>query len=349
MLIQNAWSLAVSLLLSILIACSSAAQAADPPPNSRGYRVFHVMSYHSPWRWTDGQLQGFKDGFGKGIADIEVFSMNAKALSSTESKQQKGRDALALIARYKPDLVYTSDDEAQEFVAKHLVGSQIPVVFSGVNKSPSEYGFVGSPNVTGVLEHEHFVESVGLLRQLVPSARRIAVVFDDAPLWKAVSQRMNDALKQLPGIEIVAWDTLTRFEDFQQKMLSYPGKADAVALIGVFNFKDQAGNNVPYQTVLRWTAENSKLPDLAFWIDRVYYGTLCAVTVSEREQGLAAGRLARSILVDGKPPASLPMLPTKKGVPAISLARARDLGITPTSTLLLSSEVSTAYEWNKKQ
>lgn len=340
---------ALSCLLFLLLSSPSSAQSASAATGERGFRVLHVMSYHSPWRWTDGQLQGFKDGFGKGLAEVEVFQMNAKALSSQEAKHQKGKEALALIERWKPDLVYTSDDEAQEFVAKFLVGSKIPVVFSGVNKAPSEYSFAGSPNVTGVLEQEHFVESVGLIRQLNPSIKRIAVVFDDAPLWKAVGQRMRDAASQLQGVEIVAWDVITRYDDFQQKMLSYPTKADAVALLGVFNFKDQAGNNVPYQTVHRWVAENSKLPDFSFWIDRIYYGTLSAVTVSEREQGLAAGRLARSILVDGKSPASLPMLPTKKGVAAISLARARDLGITPSSTLLLSSEVSTIYEWNKKQ
>jgi hypothetical protein len=28
---------------------------------------------------------------------------------------------------------------------------------------------------------------------------------------------------------------------------------------------------VPYQEVLKWTAENSRLPDLGFWVDRVHY------------------------------------------------------------------------------
>jgi ABC-type uncharacterized transport system substrate-binding protein len=59
--------------------------------------------------------------------------------------------------------------------------------------------------------------------------------------------------------------------------------------------------------VLKWTAANSRLPDFGFWIDRVHYGTLAAMTVSEREQGLAAGRLARAILIERKSPSKLPM------------------------------------------
>jgi ABC-type uncharacterized transport system substrate-binding protein len=98
---------------------------------------------------------------------------------------------------------------------------------------------------------------------------------------------------------------------------------------------------------MKWTAENSKLPDFGYWIDRVHYGSLAAVTVSEREQGLAAGRIARGILVDGRTPSSFAMEPTFKGLPVISLTRAQALGLKVKSGLLLSAEVVEKFEWNK--
>lgn len=55
----------------------------------------------------------------------------------------------------------------------------------------------------------------------------------------------------------------------------------------------------------------------------------------------------RGILVEGKRPDSLPILPTVKGSPAISLARAHKLGISVTSTLLLSVDVVKSFEWQK--
>ena len=97
----------------------------------------------------------------------------------------------------------------------------------------------------------------------------------------------------------------------------------------------------------KWTVENSKLPDFAFWIDRVHFGTLGAVTVSEREQGRAAGRIARGILVDGKSPSSFPMVPTTKGLPVISLARAKILGLNLDAELLLTAEVIQKFEWDE--
>lgn len=333
--------------LLVLFAGAIAALASTPAAaQEKKHKILHIMSYHSPWRWTDGQLQGFKEGLGV-AAEYKVFQMDTKKNSAPEAKEAIGREARALIDSWKPTLVYTTDDDAQTYVARHYVGAATPFVFSGVNAHPKAYGYEGSRNVTGVLEEEHFVQSVRLLKEIAPGVRRIAAVFDNAAMWDPVRARMRANISQVPDTEIVSWDVIETFADYKRKIAEYPSTADAIALIGVFNFKDAAGKNVPYQDVLRWTAENSTLPDLGFWVDRVHFGTLCAVTVSEREQGLAAGRIARAILVDGKSPSAIPMRPTLKGIPVISLARAKKLGLRVTSTVLLSAEVIRRFEWDR--
>jgi ABC-type uncharacterized transport system substrate-binding protein len=323
------------------------AQSQDAPAPQRTFKILHVMSYHTPWRWTERQLSGFKEGLGT-AAEYKVLEMDTKRSSSKEAIEAKGKEARALIDKWKPDLVYTSDDDAQEHVAKHYVNSGVPIVFSGVNKHPRTYGFEGSQNVTGVLEHEHFIESLRLVQAMVPGAKRVAAVFDDAPMWDPVARRMREKLAQLPDVTVVAWDTIRTYDEYQRKIKEYQHSADVIALIGVFSFKDANGKNVPYQDVLQWTAANSRLPDLGFWIDRVHYGTLAAMTVSEHEQGLAAGRLARAILVERKSPASLPMQPTTKGLPVVSLARANALGIKVDTSVLLSAEVIEKFDWDNK-
>lgn len=326
-----------------------AAEAQETPAPAKTFKILHVMSYHTPWRWTEGQLSGFKEGLGLGAAaEYRVFEMDTKRASGKEQIEAKGKEARALIDGWQPDLVYTTDDDAQEYVARHYVDSSVPIVFSGVNKHPKNYGFEGSRNVTGVLEQEHSVESLRLLKAMVPGVKRVVAVFDDAPMWDPVVQRMKERLAQLPEVEVVAWDTIRTYAEYQRKIEEYQHSADAIGLIGIFNFKDANGKNVAYQEVLKWTAANSRLPDFGFWIDRVHYGTLAAMTVSEREQGLAAGRLARAILVEGKSPAELPMRPTLKGLPVVSLARAKALGIKLDSGVLLSAEVIEAFEWDKQ-
>lgn len=312
----------------------------------RPFKILHVMSYHSPWRWTDGQLEGFKEALAGVPLEVRVFQMDTKRYSEPADKERRGREARALIDSWKPDMLYTTDDDAQQYVARHYVGLALPVVFSGVNADPATYGFAGAPNIAGVLEQEHFLESVKLLRSIVPRVRRLAVVLDGAPMWHPVLERMRRAAAGA-DFEVVYWDTLQTWAEYQARIAHYQDKVDAIALIGIFNFKDANGMNVAYQEVLRWTAEHSRLPDLSFWVDRVHYGTLASVTVSEHEQGLAAGRLARAILVDRTPPAALAMRPTVKGIPVMSLARATRLGVKVDSGVLLSSEVVTAFEWDK--
>lgn len=320
----------------------SAAVVTRRPP-----RILHVMSFDSPWRWTDGQFAGFKDGLAEPNAEYRVFQMDVKRNSSREAKERMGREARALIDAWKPDLVYTSDDDAQDHVTRHYANQALPFVFSGVNKHPREHGIEGATNVTGVLEHEHFVESIRLLQSIVPAVRRIAVISDTSPHWTPVIARIRGAMDRLPGVSLVSVDQLKSFEAYKAKIGDYARAADGIVHLGVFALEGSDGTNVPYQQVQRWVVENSRTPDVSFWIDRIHFGTLASVTVSEREQGVAAGRLARAILVDGKAPMSLPILPTAKGSPAISLARARKLGLSVSSTLLLSVEVVKTFEWEK--
>ncbi len=315
--------------------------------NQKRYKILHIMSYHSPWKWTDDQLNGFKYALKDLDVDYKVFQMDTKRKSSAEWKQKMGKDARDIIDTWKPDLVYTNDDNAQSYVTKYYVNSDIPFVFSGVNSNPEKYGFVGSKNITGVLEQEHFMQTVQLLKKIVPRINRIAIIIDDGPTWPGVIKRMKRQLDQLPDIQFVSWNVIKTFKEFKHKMKKLQSEVDAVGLLGIFTYKNEKGNNVPYTDVLKWTAENSNLPDFSFWKDRISYGTLCTVTVSGFEQGFAAGKIARSILFDGKSPSSIPMNPTVKGEPVISLARANRLGIKIRTGILLTVNVITKFKWEK--
>ena len=315
--------------------------------DNKHFKVLYIMSYHSPWEWTDTMFEGFKDALQSYNIEYKTFQLDTKRRSSESHIESASQEARKFINTWKPDLVFTSDDDVQKYVTKYYINEPTPFVFCAVNGSPQDYGFAKSRNITGVLEIEHFVESVKLLKKTVPKVKKIAVVLDDGPMWKPVVARMKNKLKQLPEVQFVRWDTILTFEEYKQKMKAYESTVDAVALLGIFTFKNQAGVNVPYQDVLKWTAENSRLPDFSFWKDRITYGTLCVVSVSGYEQGLAAGKIAKGILIDGKSPSSFEVKPTTKGEPLVSLARARKLGIKVNAQVLLSSKVINRFAWEK--
>lgn len=314
---------------------------------SKKYKILHIMSYHTPWEWTDTQLAGFKEALADLDVEYKVFQMDAKNNSSDPWKEKAGKEARELIDTWKPDLVYTSDDEAQKYVTQYYINTSTPFVFSAVNKTPDEYGFTNSSNVTGVLEIEHFVESTELFKKIVPNAKKIAVIFDDSPIWDQVRERMKLKAAKLSDMQFIFLDTVYTYSQYQQVVKNNESTVDGLCLVGIFNFKDENGNNVPYREVLQWTAENSKIPDYSFWIDRISYGTLCAVSVSGYEQGLAAGKIARGILFEGRSPASFPIVATTKGQPAVNLKRAKALGLKIDSKTLLSSYVANKYLWEK--
>ena len=320
---------------------SPASQAQVTQP----YRVLHIMSYHTPWKWTDDQLQGFKEAL-KDLAVIyQVHSLNQKYASpdTLVTSVQAAKDA---IREFKPDLVYTTDDYVQEAVVSEFLNTDIPFVFSGVNSPPSTYGFDQASNVRGIMEQELFIPVINLLRKLVPDLKKIAIITDNGTMWPSMLQRMQSkARENLPDLEIVGWDVLETYAEYQQRVLDYQDQVDAIGLLGVFLFKDSTGNNKPFEQVLQWTVNNSRLPDFSFWADRIPKGTLCAVSVSGYEQGLAAGKIARGILVDGKKPADFENKPTIKGEPVISLARANAIGIKVDADLLLLADIIEEFEW----
>lgn len=336
------------LFLCLPLLSPAHAQAGKPRGAQKPVRILHVMSFNSPYRWTDAQLDGFKAGLGADVvAEYKVFQLDTKRKSSPAELEKSSRDARQLVTDWKPDLVYTSDDDAVSMVTRHFYNTATPFVFSGVNKTARDLGLEGVRNVTGVLEREHIMETIRLMQTLKPGVKRIQVISDNAAYWPQVIGRIRLLVRENPDIELVGVAQPVSFVEFQRIALENPNQADANLMLGNFNFKDAKGADVPYPVLQRWYVENAKVPDISFWEDRMYHGTLAGVVVSGHEQGLAAGKLARAILIDKRSPASLPITPTTKGMPIINLARARQLSITPRSTQLLSTTVVTTFEWNK--
>jgi len=323
--------------------------ASDSPAESKAnkLKILHIMSYHYPWKWTEDQLNGFKFALKDVNIEYKIFQMDTKRKSGEGWKQKVANEAIELIKEWKPDLVYTNDDNAQQYVVTKFVNDEIPFVFSGVNADPAKYGFVGSKNITGVLEQEHFIASINLLKKIVPKVKKIAVILDDGPTWPGVTRRMKSKLNQIQDVEFTRWEVIKTFSQYKDMITSLQNEVHAIALLGIFTYKDIDGKNVKYTDVLKWTAEHSRLPDFSFWADRISNGTLCAVTVSGYEQGLAAGKIARKILIDGHRPNSIPMVPTLKGEPMVSLARANKLGLTLETEILLFSQVIDKFNWEK--
>lgn len=316
-------------------------------PKGRPLRVLHIMSYDSDWaEWTLGQLDAFKDAMAGVQVDYRIVEMDVRRNTSAEWKKQAIEKAKEAIDTWNPDLVYTTDDFVQGNVVSAYRNKPIPFVFSGVNAEPEAYGFTGTSNITGVLEREHIAQTVRLLVEIVPTAKRLAVISDKGETWGPVIQRIK-ALRGELEMEVVTIDQVGTFADYKEKVKGYQGRADAILTLGIFNLADESGKNVPLEDVMRWTYEEVPLPNISFWASRVPQGLLCAMSVSAQAQGAAAGEIARAILVDGRAPSQIEIKPTVRGQPIVNLAVAKRLGIKIPSSVLLSAKVVKETSWKK--
>lgn len=319
----------------------------ETQPQEETFNILHIMSYHEGWEWTEMQLQGFKDAMKEYNVEYTVEAMDCKNHADDEYRNAKAEELQKYIDENKPDLVYVSDDEALQYVVANNKNTDVPFVFSCVNKTLEEYGLGDADNVTGVYEVEHFGASFELIQEIVPDIKDVIVIYDRAEMWNNVKQRMLEKVGDYPDVNFIFLDPIMTFEQYKETILEYNGKVDALCLVGVFNYADENGDSVFYQDVLKWTEENSTIPDFSFWIDRIDNSTLCSVAISGYEQGYTAGEIARRILVDKVPAKDIEPTHTAKGSAAINSKRAEKLGLNISAELLLGAEVYTKYQWEE--
>lgn len=319
----------------------------SPPATHRGpYRVLMVISYNIDWAaWSGAEY----DAFRRALADLDVEYkvVELDALRDNNPKHIDARldEARRIIADWKPDLVYVSDDAALDRLAVDCAETDLPFVFSGINGELADNGLDKAANVTGVLEREHIRQTVELAKQLIPQAKRLAVIADPNELWPDVLRRFRELGPQLT-MEIVDVDRVSTFAEYEEKMRQYQRDGiDVICRLGAADLTDADGHRLSMVEATHWAYDHTPFPMISLYDCDPQLGALCAVTVSGKAQGEAAGRIARGILADGKLPSDYPVMATTVGRPVINLSVARHFGIMPSSTLLLSSEVIQDFDW----
>ncbi|MFC1999876.1 ABC transporter substrate-binding protein [Chloroflexota bacterium] len=286
-------------------------------------KVLLVFSYHAEYPWVEEETRGIEDVFNDTELKIEKLYLDTKRNTSEEWKQKVAEEAIKEIDEFKPDLVIVFDDNACDLVARKYIGDSLPFVFCGMNRDPGDYGFPAS-NITGVIEREHLEETIDLLLELVPDVKKAAIVADDSPTSRGFLDRAKQAA--LP-IEITEFYATNDFDAWKDKIQALQSEVDAIGLFTYHTIKGSgAGESLPAQEILKWTLQNSDLPEFALSDFTLEGGALCGVATSGYEQGRTAGEIAVKIL-NGEKPADIPVECPTSGDAMVNKDRARELGI----------------------
>lgn len=306
---------------------------------SAAQRVLVVHSYHESQRghvveMTEGLLEALEG------ADMEIsfFHMDTKRRNTEEWKRAAGQRAKELMEDFNPHLVITMDDNAQEYFGKDLAGqSGAPVVvFGGVNADPGKYGYPAQ-NVTGVLERTNILESIEFLQKIVPGVDRLLILTDNSPT--ADSFIVYAKSLALPA-NIIAYEQPETFDQFKEILKRYHDRVDAIGLYTIRTIARSSAQpgQIPEEELVEYINANHPLPTVAFFDTAAEAGALCGISVSMKEQGYAAGMLAKAIL-SGKAPQDCKIEPTGKGRIQLNLQTAERLGIQIKHLLIKRADV----------
>lgn len=274
-----------------------------------GKTVLVLQSYHEGYGWVDDINQGIKDTIPSDVAELKFFFMDTKRKSSDEWKKSVSEEAKKLIDTMKPDVVIAGDDNAQAFVVKDYVNKadSPQFVFCGVNAEPDKYGFPAD-NVTGVLERPHFGQAFGLMNQINPEIKKVAILTEDTATGNSI---MEWSVSHKGDADVVASDAVGELSVWKEKVKSYQDTADVICIQVNQTIKED-GDPVSGTDLMKWTMANTKIPIFGIYAFVVEDGAVCAIAEAGHEHGRLASEMTLQIL-NGKKAGDIPIVIPDKG------------------------------------
>ncbi len=290
-------------------------------------KLLYVNSYHAGCKWSDDIEKGLLKALNitkntAGICDdsgseveLKIFRMDTKIHQSEEFKTRSALSAKAIIDKWKPDIIVTSDDNAAKYlVVPYLKTSETPVVFCGLNWDADMYGFP-TANITGMVEETPILETIALMKPYA-KGERIGYVGGKNLSEEKELQHYENVLK----ISFADGELVSDFQQWQQAYLRLQDTVDMIILLSPVTIKgwqeDIAG---------LFIQKNTKLPTGSTGDNTIRYSLLGKVKVAE-EQGWWAGNTALQIL-EGTPIENIPVTRNKNSKLCLNMKLAKILGI----------------------
>ena len=317
-----------ALVVALVLSSIAAPLAVDAQRPEKLYRI--GMLERTSTAINAANLEGFRQGLRElGYVEGKSFVIEYR---SADGRDERFPSLAAELVRLKVDLILTRGTSAA-LAAKNATGT-IPVVITGVG-DPVGQGVVASlarpgANVTGLstLVTEIYAKRVGLLKELVPGAVRLAALINmsnpaSPPQWKEVERATRSLGLQAQLLDVRKPEDLGPAFDGAIRQ-----RADAL-VVGL-EALTQAN-----QRVIVDLAAKHRLP--AIYASMEFAGGLVVYGVNYPDQYRHAASFADRIFKGAKP-ADLPVEQPTKFELVINTRTAKALGLTIPPSLLLRAD-----------
>jgi len=317
-----------ALVVALVLSSIAAPLAVDAQRPEKLFRI--GMLERTSTAINAANLEGFRQGLRElGYVEGKSFVIEYR---SADGRDERFPSLAAELVRLKVDLILTRGTSAA-LAAKNATGT-IPVVITGVG-DPVGQGVVASlarpgANVTGLstLVTEIYAKRVGLLKELVPGAVRLAALINmsnpaSPPQWKEVERATRSLGLQAQLLDVRKPEDLGPAFDGAIRQ-----RADAL-VVGLETLT-QAN-----QRVIVDLAAKHRLP--AIYASMEFAGGLVVYGVNYPDQYRHAASFADRIFKGAKP-ADLPVEQPTKFELVINTRTAKALGLTIPPSLLLRAD-----------
>ncbi|GAB3693959.1 ABC transporter substrate-binding protein [Corynebacterium nasicanis] len=273
----------------------------------------------------DAATAGFKEVLDEAGIEVTYDEQNANGEQSTAltiAQQFAGKNL---------DLVLAVATPAAQATAQNI--TDVPVLFTAVT-DPVSAELVDSEeapgaNVTGTSDVAPIADQLDLLKELVPDAQKVGIVYASGEVNSQVQVDLAKEAAAPRDLEIVT-QTVTTANDIQQAVEAL-GDVDAI-------YVPTDNMVVAGIASLVQVAEQKQIPVIAAEAGTVEGGAVATLGIDYTELGRQTGEMALRILRDGADPATMPVEKATEFTYVINEDAAQRLGVTIPQEILDEAE-----------
>ena len=267
----------------------------------------------------DKNYQGFVDGLKEaGYVDGQNISIDYQ---NAQGEQANCVTIAQKLVNDQSDLIFAIATPAAQAVANTT--SDIPILVSSVT-DPKTAQLVESnekpgTNVSGTSDLTPCAAQIALLKRLVPSAKKIAILFCSSEENSKFQAKLAEAACEKEGLDFVE-ATVSNTNEVQQVVQSLIGKVDAI-------YAPTDNMIASSFATVALVATPNKIPVICGEEGMVQGGGLATYGINYYELGLQTAKMAVEVLKDGKKPADMPIQYLEKCDFSYNKEVAEELGI----------------------
>ena len=273
-----------------LTACSSEGGGSGDGSESYSIGINQLVQHPA----LDDATAGFKEAFADAGADVDWDEQNANG------EQPTALTIAQQFANADLDMALAVATPAAQATVQNLI--DIPVLFTAVTDPVSaelvESMDAPGSNVTGTSDEAPIDQQLELLKELVPDAQNVGIVYASGEVNSQV--QVDAATEAAEGLDLeIETQTVTSVNEIQQAVEAL-GDVDAIYV---------PTDNMVVSGIasLVQVAEEKQIPVIGAEAGTVEGGAAATIGIDYHELGRQTGEMALRILRDGEDPAEMPV------------------------------------------